>query len=319
MKAVLLAGGHATRLWPVTKNRAKPLLPIGDRPIIDRLVEDIEADEVIISTNEKYAEDFRDYADEFDRDVTVSVESQGTEEEKPGTIGALIQLLDRQEIDEDLMVVAGDNLFSFDPMDFASFSKDRDGVSLVAYDLDNREEASQYGVVDVEGSDVKGFVEKPDDPPSSLVSTAVYYFPRDHLDAFERYESFHRNHTDIPAEQYLDEPGRLIQWAVDNTQVNAYSFDGHWFDIGTPKGYINSCQQVLDGQHIEGDTHDSKVQDSVVMDGATIRESKVTSSIVFPGAEIHSSELERSVIDRDASVTETELESSVVGQHSKIS
>jgi glucose-1-phosphate thymidylyltransferase len=319
MKTVLLAGGHATRLWPVTKNRAKPLLPIGDRPIIDYLVQDIEANEVVISTNEKYAEDFRNYANEFDRDVTVSVESQGTEEEKPGTIGALIQLLNRQEIDEDLMVIAGDNLFSFDPMDFASFSEDRDGVSLVAYDLDSREEASQYGVVDVEGSEVRGFVEKPDNPPSSLVSTAVYYFPREHLDAFERYESFHRDHTDMPAEQYLDEPGRLIQWAVDNTQVNAYSFDGHWFDIGTPKGYIDACQQVLEGQHIEGETHDSEVQDSVVMDGATIRDSEVTSSIVFPGADIHGSELERSVIDRDASVKEKDLESSVVGQYSTIS
>ncbi len=92
----MLAGGHATRLWPVTKNRAKPLLPVGDRPIIDHLVDDIDADEIIISTNEKFAEDFREYAEEFDRDVTVSVESQGSEEEKPGTIGALIQLLDRQ-------------------------------------------------------------------------------------------------------------------------------------------------------------------------------------------------------------------------------
>ena len=101
--------------------------------------------------------------------------------------------------------------------------------------------------------------------------------------------------------------------------MNAYSFDGHWFDIGTPKGYIDACQQVLDGQHIKGETHDSQVQDSVVMDGATIRGSEVTSSIVFPGAEIHGSELERTVIDRDASVTETELESSVVGQHSTIS
>ncbi len=88
--------------------------------------------------------------------------------------------------------------------------------------------------------------------------------------------------------------------------MNAYSFDGHWFDIGTPKGYIDACQEVLNGQHVKGKTEDSEVRDSVVMDGATVKGSEVRSSIVFPGAEIHNSELERAVIDREASIKESD-------------
>jgi len=89
------------------KNRAKPLLPLGEQPIIDYIVEHLDdLDEIIISTNEKFAEDFEDYAEEIDRDnVNVVVESQGSEEEKPGTIGAIINLLDDEELEDDDLVI----------------------------------------------------------------------------------------------------------------------------------------------------------------------------------------------------------------------
>ncbi|MFB6245388.1 MAG: NDP-sugar synthase, partial [Candidatus Nanohaloarchaea archaeon] len=126
MKAVVLAGGHATRLWPVTKNRAKPLLPLGERPIIDYILDEIdeEVEETIISTNEKFSEDFEDYIIEFGRDARVVVENQDSEEEKPGTIGAILKLIESEDLEDDLLIVGGDNYFGFDFRELLEFCRD---------------------------------------------------------------------------------------------------------------------------------------------------------------------------------------------------
>jgi Nucleoside-diphosphate-sugar pyrophosphorylase involved in lipopolysaccharide biosynthesis/translation initiation factor 2B, gamma/epsilon subunits (eIF-2Bgamma/eIF-2Bepsilon) len=166
MKAIILAGGHATRLWPVTKNRAKPLLPLGERPIIDYIVDDIvdEVDEIIISTNEKFAEDFKNYITENDLENTVRVvvEEQDSEEEKPGTIGAIINLIDQEDLEDDLVVIGGDNYQSFDGAEFIEFCKQKQSPANVVYDVENLDFATQFGIVDVSGEKIIDFEEKPE-------------------------------------------------------------------------------------------------------------------------------------------------------------
>ncbi|PSQ41585.1 glucose-1-phosphate thymidylyltransferase, partial [Halobacteriales archaeon SW_5_68_122] len=119
MKAVVLAGGYATRLWPITKNRPKMLLPVGEITVIDRIFRELEDDdrieEVYVSTNERFADEFEAHiADSDFEKPRLSVEDTSEESEKFGVVGALGQLVDRESVDDDLLVIAGDNLMGFD-------------------------------------------------------------------------------------------------------------------------------------------------------------------------------------------------------------
>lgn len=321
MKAIILAGGHATRLWPITKNRAKPLLPLGEKPIIEYIIEGMseEVDEVLISTNEKFAEDFEDYTEEYNRDnARVVVENQDSEEEKPGTIGAIINLIETEDLSDDLLVVGGDNYYSFDIDEFIRFAQDKDAPANVVYDVGSKNKATGFGIVDTEDTEITGFKEKPENPPSTLASTACYFFPGDQLSLFDEYEE-HFKQTDIPADQYLDEPGRLIEWAHKKTPMYAYSFEGDWFDIGTVEGYLDSTQALLGDSLIDGEIEDSRIGENVViMEGATVVNSRLENTIVFPGAHIEDSEVRRSIIDQDVEITNTELNDAVLGEHSSM-
>ncbi|MFB6203705.1 MAG: sugar phosphate nucleotidyltransferase [Candidatus Nanohaloarchaea archaeon] len=319
MKAIVLAGGHATRLWPITKNRAKPLLPLGERPIIDYILEDLdEVDDVIISTNEKFAGDFEDYIDEHDRDARVVVEEQDSEEEKPGTIGAILKLLDKEDIDDDLLVIGGDNYYSFDVSEFLDFAEEKEGPANVVYDVQDRELASSFGIVDVEDDEkrIQAFEEKPEEPPSTLASIACYFFPAEDLSLFTEYEDHFREETDVPAEQFLDEPGRLIEWAHEQTDMYAYSFDGDWFDIGTPRGYLDAMDTVVDENIVEGVTEGCDIGENVyIMDGAELKNTTISNSIVFPNAVVEDSEVRNSLIDENCEISSADLNDAIIGAH----
>jgi len=322
MKAIILAGGHATRLWPVTKNRAKPLLPLGERPIIDYIVDDIvdEVDEIIISTNEKFAEDFRGYIEEkgLEESVRVVVEEQDSEDEKPGTIGAIINLIEQEDIGDDLVVIGGDNYQSFDGAEFIEFCKEKQAPANVVYDVENLDFATQFGIVDVNGEKIVDFEEKPEEPPSTLASIAWYFFPSDQLKLFNEYEE-HFEETDIPKEQYLDEPGRLIEWAHDRTDMYAFSFDGEWFDVGTPQGYLDATASLTDGSVVNGVVNSSEIGDDVViMEGAEVDNSKLKNTIVFSNAKIEDSTVKNSIIDKHSKVEDVDLNDALIGEHTSL-
>jgi glucose-1-phosphate thymidylyltransferase len=320
MKAVVLAGGHATRLWPITKNRAKPLLPLGEQPIIDYIVEHLDdLDEIIISTNEKFAEDFEDYAEEFDRDnVNVVVESQGSEEEKPGTIGAIINLLDDEELEDDLLIVGGDNYFGLDFSKLLDFCEEKDGPVNVVYDVKDFDMASSFGIVDTEGDEITDFKEKPEEPPSTLASTAFYFFPEDQISLFNEYEK-HFKQTDVPAEKYLDEPGRLIEWAHEKTDMYAYSFDGDWFDIGTRKGYLDATKAVVGENKISGDTKNCDIGENVVvMEGSELENVNIENSIIFSHVELKDSEVRNSLVDENSDIEGADLNGAIIGEHTTL-
>lgn len=320
MKAVVLAGGHATRLWPVTKDRAKPLLPLGGKPIIEYILKDLqELDEVIISTNEKFADDFRNYIDEYNRDnVRVVVENQNSEEDKPGTIGAIINLIETEDLNDDLLVIGGDNYYSFNTSEFLDFCREKEGPVNVVYDVKDFEMAKGFGIVDTEDERIVNFKEKPEEPPSTLASTACYYFPQNQVSLFNEYEE-HFKGTDIPADKYLDEPGRLIEWAHKKTNMFAYSFDGDWFDIGTLQGYLDAMKTVTDGNIVNGVVKNSDVGENVfVMEGATLEDVKVENSIIFADTEIRNSEIRNSIVDADCDIEDTDMNDAIVGEHTTL-
>lgn len=318
MKAVVLAGGYATRMWPITKDRPKMLLPIGDGTVIDIIFEELEDDDriegVYVSTNEAFADDFEAFLDDSPYEKpTVSVEETVAEDEKFGVVGALAQLIDREEVADDLVVVAGDNLLSFEVSEFVDFFDAKGTPSLAAYDVGSRERAKSYGLVQLDGDRVVDFQEKPDDPQSTLVSIACYAFPAETLPDFETYLESGNN---------PDEPGWFMQWLQDRGDVNAFTFDGAWYDIGTPESYLEAVSWHLDGEtyvHDEATLENVDLGENVhVMAGAEVTDSELHRSVVFSDAVIRDSDLRSTIVDEHARVENIELSSALVGAHSQL-
>ena len=301
MKAVVLAGGYATRLWPITKHRPKMFLPVGESTVIDRIFEALEDDdrieEVYVSTNERFAEEFERYIAESDFEKpTLSVEDTTEESEKFGVVGALGQLVDREGIDDDLVVVAGDNLIGFDLTDFVDYFEEKGTAALAAYDVGDREKAKSYGLVELDGERIVDFQEKPDEPKSTLVSIACYAFPAESL-RFEEYLEGGNN---------PDEPGWFLQWLQSREAVHAFVFEEPWFDIGTPESYLEAIAWSLDG-------------DSVIAESATVENSTIGENVhVMPGAKIVDSTLDRSVVFGDATVSDCEIHETIIDEGTHI-
>jgi glucose-1-phosphate thymidylyltransferase len=318
MKAVVLAGGYATRLWPVTRNRPKMLLPVGGQPVIDRILAELEADdrvsEVFLSTNERFADDFEaHFADSSFEKPTLSIEETIEEDEKFGVIGALAQLVDREGIaDEDLLVIAGDNVISFDIPAFLDFFEARNTATLAAYDVGSRELAKSYGLVELDGDRVVDFEEKPDDPSSTLVSIACYAFPAEDV-RFEEY---------LAGDNNPDEPGWFIQWLQERCPVSAFTFEEAWFDIGTPESYLDAVEWALDGESVVADSaiiENAAIGDNVyVMEDATVRNTILDRAVVFPSATIEDCELHDSIVDCEAHLRDLEHTGALVGAHSRL-
>ncbi|MBX0285961.1 NDP-sugar synthase [Halomicroarcula sp. F28] len=318
MKAIVLAGGYATRMWPITRHRPKMLLPVGESTVIDGIVDELEGDEriseILISTNDAFADEFETHFEERGTDkISMSVEDTSDEDEKFGVVGALAQLVEREGLgDEDLLVIAGDNLFGFDISEFIDHFKSYDDPTLAAYDVGDLEKAKSYGLIQVEGDEIVDFQEKPDNPKSTLVSIACYAFPADAI-RFDEY---------LAGDNNPDEPGWFIQWLVDQGSVRPFSFDDVWYDIGTADSYLEAVEFALEGGQIIADdatVENSKLGDNVhVLPGATIKNSSVENTVVFQDASITDADVSDSVIDEEASVHDKDLDGSLLGQNTRV-
>ncbi len=316
MDAIVLAGGYATRMWPITRNRPKMLLPVGDTTVIDKTLAQLDAedgiDDVYISTNEAFASDFANYVDEQGYEKPqLSVEDTSDEDEKFGVVGALAQLIDREELEDDLLIIAGDNMVGFDIADFVDFFEEKESPVLAAYDVGDFERAKSYGLVELDGEEVVDFQEKPDEPKTTLASIACYAFPADVLPLFDTY---------LADDQNPDEPGWFLQWLQSRQSVYAFTFDDVWFDIGEAPAYLDAVDWKLGGEPLVAD--DATVENSElngsthVMSGATVTDSTITDSLVFPDATVENSELIECVTDVETTITDLELVESLVGSQS---
>jgi glucose-1-phosphate thymidylyltransferase len=227
VKALILAAGYATRLRPLTDRHAKELLPVGGRPIVDWILDSVaeveRVDEVHLVTNSRKAPMFARWAK--GREVTIHDDGTSSNETRLGAIGDLRLVVDRAGLDDDLLVIAGDNLFEFSLARFVQFWRRKAIASAVAVrDVGSLELATRYGIVDVDGNDrLVAFVEKPADPPSTLAATATYIFHREHLRLVGRY---------LEDGNPPDQPGNFVGWLQRREPVYAYRFEEGWFDIG---------------------------------------------------------------------------------------
>ncbi len=236
MKAIILAAGYATRLYPLTIDKPKALLPIKDnKPILNYIIEKIEnvedIDKIFIVTNDRFYLQFVWWlsTNGFKKEIEILNDGTTSNETRLGGIGDLYFVIKEKNIEDDILVLACDNLFDSSLVSFVDFFKKKRTVINAIFELEDKEEARKFGVVEV---DDKGkiieFEEKPKEPKTNLISRAIYIFPKDVLKDIEEYMK-----TDKPK----DAPGFLIRDFCKKQEVYTFLFKGGWFDIGCKEDY----------------------------------------------------------------------------------
>jgi glucose-1-phosphate thymidylyltransferase len=229
VKVVLLAAGYATRLQPLTDDLPKHLLPVGGRPmldwVLDRVRELEEVDGIHLVTNSRFASDFARWAEP--RAIRVHDDGTRSNDDRLGAVGDLRLVVEEAALeDEELLVLAGDNLFEISLPHFAEWwrGKPQPASAVPLHDVGDLELATQYGIAatDVEGRIVE-FVEKPSDPPSTLASTLIYLLPPEHVALVGSY---------LKEGESPDNAGSFLGWLARREPVYGYRFEGPWYDIG---------------------------------------------------------------------------------------
>ncbi len=234
MNILILAAGYATRLYPLTKNRAKPLLDVAGKPMIEWVLDNLApmegVEKVFVVTNDKFAADFQTWANDYaTREQRLSFkiinDNSKDDSDKLGAIGDINLVASRESLaNSDLIVVAGDNLFSQSLEGFAQFAKGKQAV-LATYDVKDLEAIKKYNAIEVDQEGViTHFEEKPAEPKSTRTGIALYYFSKETVNLFATY---------IAAGNNPDQPGRFIQWLYTRIPVHTFEVPGIWFDIGS--------------------------------------------------------------------------------------
>ncbi|MCX6357879.1 MAG: nucleotidyltransferase family protein [Candidatus Aureabacteria bacterium] len=234
MKALIMAAGYATRLYPLTKDRAKPLLPIAGKPIIGYIADALdrvrEIDRIYVVTNSRFAASFNEWASARRGRAPVTVVDDGTcsDADKLGAIGDIRFVLDHERVNDDLFIVLGDNLFDLDLATIMPAFRAK-GTIVAAYDIGDRKAAGRFGILGVDAqSRVIDFQEKPTNTSSTLVALGMYLFPREKIPLFSVYMKEGNNR---------DAPGYYIRWLYRREAVYAHVFRGVWYDIGDIEMY----------------------------------------------------------------------------------
>lgn len=245
MKVIILAAGYATRLYPLTLTQPKPLLPVAGKPMVEHVIDNLAPipgiDRIYVVTNAKFAGHFQKWSDHYRAtkaklDFTVCNDGSTDDTNKLGAIGDINFVLNTQKVDDDLIVVAGDNLFSEQLSDFGKTCREKNAPVLALYDVGNLEEIKKYNSITVDAAGrITFFEEKPKQPASTLTGIALYYYPRQTLALIKQYIAEGNN---------PDQPGRLVQWLYPRTPFYTWRVPGIWFDIGS-KETLEEANQIF--------------------------------------------------------------------------
>jgi len=229
VKCVILAAGYATRLRPLTDDVPKHLLPVGERPmldwVLDRVRDVAEVDDIHLVTNSRFARAFEQWAET--NGVKVHDDGTSSNDDRLGAVGDLQLAIEEAGLEGDeLVILAGDNLFDFSLPRFVEWwrAKPQPASAVPLHDVCDLELAKQYGIADTDDDDrIVQFVEKPSDPSSTLASTLIYLLSPDHVRLVATY---------LDQGMSPDNAGSFLGWLAAREPVYGYRFEGSWYDIG---------------------------------------------------------------------------------------
>ena len=234
MKIIVLAAGYATRLYPLTLNQPKPLLPVAGKPMVEHVLDNLAPiggiDRIYVVTNAKFAEQFQQWSADYQAskaklNFTIVNDGSTDDTNKLGAIGDIHFVLKTQGIDDDVIVVAGDNLFSEKLDGFGRFCREKNAPVVAVYDVKDLEQVKKYNAITLaDDGHITFFEEKPKNPTNTLSAIALYYYPRATLPLIKQYVAEGNN---------PDQPGRLIQWLYPRVPVYTWTVPGLWYDIGS--------------------------------------------------------------------------------------
>ncbi|MDC0243103.1 nucleotidyltransferase family protein [Marine Group III euryarchaeote] len=233
MDAIILAGGFAKRMWPLTKNKPKQLLNLAGKPMLGYVIKslnNLDFDRIIISVNSFFAPQFQEYLDSnvSAKNVELFVEDSDSEDQKLGALGALNLLFKNKNLRGPVFIAGGDNLSDFDLTKMVTVYNKFKADVIGLYDVENIELAKLYGIADLEDNRIVDFIEKPISPPSTLAATAYWLLSESGIANFFSY---------INEGGDRDAMGNFLAWNVKRNSVYSVSFKGNWYDIGSLDSY----------------------------------------------------------------------------------
>ena len=231
MKCILLCAGYATRLFPLTQNFPKALLEVGGRAILDYTLDEVnsinEIDHIYLVTNAKYTPHFEEWAKSKNNIKPITVFNDGTtnNDDRLGAIGDMQFTIEKAGIDDDILVLATDNLFTFKLKDFVEFYKTKNAPSVCVREEEDINLLKRVGVAKLdEDMRIVDFVEKPAEPQSKYAVYAEYIYPKNVLPMIKTY---------LEEGNSCDAPGNLVAYMYKRLPTYAYAFNGVCYDVGT--------------------------------------------------------------------------------------
>lgn len=243
MEAILLAAGYATRLYPLTKDKPKSLLPLGDKLIADIILEHIdripEINVINLVTNSKFYSQFEEWASSLDREgkAPIRVLDDGTTDDnnKRGAIGDIKYTIDTFNIDDDILVLAGDNIFTYDILNMYYFFKEKNAPTLIGINVPDKKLRQRLAVAVINDDGlILDMEEKPTEPKSTWGIYATYFYPKEIIPLIDTYLS----EGNSP-----DAPGFLPSWLSKRQNIYAYKGEGECVDIGTVESYYETLEK----------------------------------------------------------------------------
>jgi glucose-1-phosphate thymidylyltransferase len=245
MNVLILAAGYATRLYPLTLKKAKPLLVVGGKPIIEWLVDNLtgvpDLETIYVVTNDKFSADFEAWSQTYQKrhpEFKFRIVNDGStsDDDKLGAIGDINFVVTQENLSEtSLLIAAGDNLFTDSLVEFVNYAKNTE-VTVAVYDVGDIEAIKKYGNVAVNAQGIMTrFEEKPENPQGTLAAIALYYYSPAVLSLLRTY---------LAAGNNADQPGRFVQWLYPRKPVKTFQIRGQWLDIGS-KETLENADKIL--------------------------------------------------------------------------
>ena len=233
MKCLILAAGYATRLYPLTENFPKPLLTVGEKTILDWLIEDIDAaelvDEYVVISNHKFVGHFDAWAKKKTQRITVVDDGTDSNETRLGAVRDIQFAIDARNIDDEMLVIAGDNLLDFSLVRFIEYAKKKGTSAILRYYEPDEKRLTKSGIVEVDATDrILSMEEKPAEPKSHWCCPPFYFYTREDARLVAR---------GIAAGCGVDAPGSYIAWLSGEVPVHAMEMPGRRYDIGNLESY----------------------------------------------------------------------------------